>query len=398
MTDRPAFEPPAMGEPYLLTPGPLTTTLSVKQAMLRDWGSWDGDFRAMTAELRARLVGLLGPGAEPYTCVPMQGSGSYLVEAMLGTLVPRDGHALVLANGAYGQRAARTLRQMGRASTLIDKGDYLPPRGAEVAAALAADPSITHVVAIHCETSSGILNPLAEIAEATAAAGRRLLIDSMSAFGAVAVDPREIAFDALVSSANKCIEGVPGFGFLLVRRDVLEAAAGNAVSLSLDAHAQWAEMERSGQWRFTPPTHAVAAFLQALREHEAEGGVAARGARYGANRDRLVAGMREIGFQTLLTDAWLSPIITTFFCPEDRAFRFAEFYDRMKARGFILYPGKLTVVDSFRVGTIGHIDTGVIDRVLAAVAETLEEMQVRSAAPPAAALAERARLIVEAEV
>lgn len=396
MTDRPAFEPPAMGEPYLLTPGPLTTTLSVKQAMLRDWGSWDGDFRAMTAELRARLVALLGEGAGPYTCVPMQGSGSYLVEAMLGTLVPRDGHALVLANGAYGQRAARTLRQMGRACTLTDKGDYLPPRGAEVAAALAAEPSITHVVAIHCETSSGILNPMAEIAQATAAAGRRLLIDSMSAFGAVAVDPQEIAFDAVVSSANKCIEGVPGFGFLLVRRAVLEAAAGRAVSLSLDAHAQWAEMERSGQWRFTPPTHAVAAFLQALREYEAEGGVLARGTRYAANRDRLVAGMRALGFETLLTDAWLSPIITTFFCPEDRAFRFPEFYDRMKARGFILYPGKLTVVESFRVGTIGHIDTGVIDRVLEAVAETLQDMQVRSAAPPAAALAERARLIAEA--
>jgi len=391
----PVIEPPRMGEPWLLTPGPLTTSFAVKQAMLRDLGSWDSDFRAMTADIRARLVAMLGPGGADYECVPMQGSGSYCVEAMLGTLVPHEGCALVLANGAYGQRAARMLATMGRAYRVLDKGDYLPPRGAEVAAILARDPAITHVVAIHCETSSGILNPLTEIAEATRAAGRRLLIDTMSAFGAVPVLPGEIAFDAAVSSANKCIEGVPGFGFLFCRREVIEAAAGNAHSLSLDAHAQWVEMKRSGQWRFTPPTHAVAAFLRALEEHAAEGGVAARGARYAANRDRLVAGMRRLGFETLLADEWLSPVITTFFCPADPAFAFADFHDRMKARGFILYPGKLTVVDSFRIGTIGRLDTGVIDSAVAAVADTLADMGVASAAPPRAALNERARFLRE---
>ncbi len=385
----PPFEDPRLGEPWLLTPGPLSTSYSVKAAMLRDWGSWDGDFRAMTASLRRRLLALLGIGAGDYACVPMQGSGSYCVEAMLGTFVPRDGKALVLANGAYGLRAAKTLGQMGRACRLLDKGDYLPPRGSEIAAILAEDPAITHVVAIHCETSSGILNPLAEIAAAVEAAGRRLLIDSMSAFGAVPVEPSAIRFDALVSSANKCIEGVPGFGFVLAKTDVLAAAQGNAHSLSLDIHAQWAEMERSGQWRFTPPTHAVAAFLTALDEFEAEGGVAARGARYANNRDHLIAGMRALGFETLLADRWLSPIITTFFCPADPAFRFADFYERMKQRGFILYPGKLTVVESFRVGTIGRFDAAVVDRVVAAVAAVLKEMGVASAAPPAGALAER---------
>ncbi len=389
------IEPPRMGEPWLLTPGPLSTSYAVKAAMLTDWGSWDADFRDMTAQMRAMLVDLLGPGGEAYTCVPMQGSGSYCVEAMLGTLVPRDGHALVLANGAYGQRAARQMAQMGRACTVLDKGDYLPPRGAEVTALLAADPTITHVVAIHCETSSGILNPLAEIAKATERAGRRLLIDSMSAFGAVPVMPSEIAFDAVVSSANKCIEGVPGFGFVLAGREVLAAAQGRAHSVSLDVHAQWAELERSGQWRYTPPTHAVAAFLQALHEHADEGGVAARGARYAANRNRLVGGMRQQGFETLLADEWLSPVITTFFCPADPAFAFADFYDRMKARGFILYPGKLTVVDSFRVGTIGRFDTTVIDQVLTATAQSLHDMGVASAAPPAAALAERAKFLSE---
>ncbi|MGF1660447.1 MAG: 2-aminoethylphosphonate--pyruvate transaminase [Rubrimonas sp.] len=386
------IEAPRLGEPWLLTPGPLSTSYSVKEAMLRDWGSWDGDFRAMTAELRERLVSLLGPGGEDFACVPMQGSGTYCVEAMLGTLIPREGRALVLANGAYGLRAARTLAQMGREVAVIDKGDYLPPRGAEVAAALDADPAITHVVAIHCETSSGILNPIAEVAEAVAAAGRKLLIDSMSAFGAVPLSPAEIEFEAVVSSANKCIEGVPGFGFLLARSAALERAAGVAVSLSLDAHAQWAEFERSGQWRFTPPTHAVAAFLQALREHEAEGGVAARGARYAANRDALVAGMRALGFETLLDDRWLSPIITTFFSPADPAFRFAEFYDRMKARGFILYPGKLTQVESFRMGTIGRLDAEVMREAVAAAGETLAEMGVASAAPARDVLAERVRL------
>ncbi len=388
-------EPPRLGEPWLLTPGPLSTAYSVKEAMLRDWGSWDGDFRAMTAELRARLVGLLGAGGEDFTCVPMQGSGTFCVEAMLGTLIPRQGRALVLANGAYGLRAARILTQMGRAVALIDKGDHLPPRGAEVAAALEADPGITHVVAIHCETSSGILNPIAEIAEATAAAGRKLLIDSMSAFGAVPLSPAEIAFEAVVSSANKCIEGVPGFGFLLARRAAIAQAEGVAVSLSLDAHAQWAEMERSGQWRFTPPTHAVAAFLQALREHEAEGGVAGRGARYAANRDALVSGMRALGFETLLSDRWQSPIITTFLSPADPAFRFADFYDRMKARGFILYPGKLTQAESFRMGAIGRLDADVMRAAVAAAAETLSEMGVASAAPAPETLAERDRLAQE---
>ncbi|MAQ82448.1 MAG: 2-aminoethylphosphonate--pyruvate transaminase [Maritimibacter sp.] len=385
----PTFEPPRKGEPYLLTPGPLTTSYEVKEAMLRDWGSWDGDFRAMTAELRARLVAMLGEGSDAFTCVPMQGSGSFSVEAMLGTLVPKHGKALVLANGAYGQRAADSLRYAGRAVEVLDKGDYLPPRGPEIAAILAADPAITHVVAIHCETSSGILNPIPEIAQAVEAAGRALLIDSMSAFGAIPLPPTQIRYQAIVSSANKCIEGVPGFGFVLVRTDALEAAKGNAHSLALDLYAQWATMEKTGQWRYTPPTHAVAAFLTALHAHEAEGGVPARGARYAANRDTLVAGMRGLGFETLLEDRWLSPIITTFFCPADPAFAFQPFYDGMKARGFIIYPGKLTQVDSFRLGHIGRMESAVMTRVVQAVAETLADMGVTDATPPAAALEER---------
>ena len=346
----------------------------------------------MTADLRRRLLAMIGDGKGEYDCVPIQGSGSFCVEAMLGSFVPKDGKVLVLANGAYGLRAAQTMQVLGRAYTLIDKGDYLPPRGHEVAAAIDADPAITHVIAIHCETSSGILNPIAEISEAVYAKGRKLLIDSMSAFGALPLEVGQIRYDAMVSSANKCIEGVPGFGFVIARTAELEAAKGRSHSLALDVHAQWATMEKTGQWRYTPPTHVVAAFIEALKLHEAEGGVAARGARYTRNRDVMVAGMRDLGFETLLSDHWLSPIIVTFFCPADKNFVFERFYELMKSKGFIIYPGKLTVVDSFRVGCIGHMDEAVMRAVVEAARQCLAEMGVAVATPPVAALDERSKL------
>ena len=386
------IDPPRLGEPYLLTPGPLTTSFAVKEAMLRDWGSWDDDFRAMTREMRTRLLALLGKGADEFDCVPMQGSGSFAVEAMLGSFIPRDGKVLVLANGAYGQRSVQTLAYLGRDHVVLDKGDYLPPRGDEVAKILADDPLISHVVAVHCETSSGILNPVEEISEVTYAAGRKLLIDSMSAFGAIPLEVAQVRYEAMVSSANKCIEGVPGFGFVIARNSELEAARGNSHSLSLDVHAQWAHMNKTGQWRFTPPTHVVAAFLEALRGHGAEGGVAGRGARYARNRDVIVEGMRGLGFETLLKDRWLSPIIVTFFCPADENFVFERFYQLMKAKGFIIYPGKLTIVGSFRIGCIGQMDEHVMRQVVSAAKQSLDEMGVASAAPPALALEERAKL------
>jgi len=381
-----------MGEPYLLTPGPLTTSAKVKQAMLKDWGSWDEEFRALTREMRTSLLALTGDENDILDCVPMQGSGSFSVEAMLGSFVPRDGKVLVLSNGAYGQRIAQTLVYLNRDHTVIDKGDYMPPRGDEVTEALIADPSISHVVIVHCETSSGILNPVKEISDAVYAQGRKLLVDSMSAFGAVPLDIKEVRYEAMVSSANKCIEGVPGFGFIIARKDELEAAKGRSHSLCLDVHAQWAHMNKTGQWRFTPPTHVVVAFMEALRAHAAEGGVAGRGARYTKNRDVVVKGLRGLGFETLLKDRWISPIIVTFFCPEDPKFSFEQFYDLMKAKGFIIYPGKLTVVASFRIGCIGQMDEHVMRGVVNAAKETLAEMGVATATPPQKALIERAKL------
>lgn len=382
---------PALGEPFLLTPGPLTTSSKTKRAMLKDLGSWDADFKAITLEVRSRLVAMLGEGSEEFDCVPMQGSGTFAVEAMLGSFIPRNGKVLVLVNGAYGQRTARTMTYLQREFVVLDKGDYLPPRGEEIGQILANDDTITHVVAVHCETSSGILNPIEEISKATYGAGRKLLIDSMSAFGAVPLEVAQVRYEAMVSSANKCIEGVPGFGFIIARKNEIEATKGNSHSLSLDVHSQWDHMNKTGQWRFTPPTHVVAAFLEALGAHEAEGGVAGRGGRYTRNRNVMVAGMRELGFQSLLQDRWQSPIIVTFFCPQDPNFIFERFYQLMKQKGFIIYPGKLTVVDSFRIGCIGQMDEHIMREVVEAARDCLRELGVADAAPPTKALQERAK-------
>jgi len=374
---------PAQGEPFLLTPGPLTTSLATKQAMLRDWGSWDGEFNQVTAEIRRELVAMAGVADDSYVCVPLQGSGTFAVEAALAAAVPRDGKALVLMNGAYGKRARQTLDYLGRAHVSLDKGDYLPPQPEEVDQLLRDNPDITTVFLVHCETSSGILNPLREIAEVVKRHDKLLMVDAMSSFGAVPLTVDAIPFDVLVSSANKCIEGIPGFGFVIARRDLLEASKGRFHSLSLDLFEQWQYMERSGQWRFTPPTHSVVAFRSALEQHRAEGGVAGRLARYTRNRDVLVAGMRAMGFRTLLEDRWLSPIITTFFCPEHPNFAFKRFYDELKQRQFIIYPGKLTLAESFRVGHIGQIDEGIVHQLLRAIAETLAVMQVDIRRPAA---------------
>ncbi|GEK46749.1 2-aminoethylphosphonate--pyruvate transaminase [Bisbaumannia pacifica] len=372
----------AMTDPYLLTPGPLTTSATVKAAMRRDWGSWDSDFNAMTAEICRRLLAHAN-ARDSHACVPLQGSGTFAVEAALGTLIDPARTTLVLSNGAYGKRLAALLERMGRPFEVLDSGDTAPPSPRAVAERLKANPAIGYVAVIHCETSSGILNPLAAIAEAVAAEGRELIVDSMSAFGAVPVDARRTPFLALVSSANKCFEGVPGFGFVIARRDALAAASGRCHSLSLDLHDQWRYLERTGQWRYTPPTHVVAAFRQALDEHDAEGGVAGRLARYTANRDALVAGMRRRGFATLLEDRWLSPIITTFLSPAHPGFDFPRFYAELKARGFIIYPGKLTEVESFRIGSIGRLDVAVIARLLEAVDAALATLGVDDCRPAA---------------
>ena len=371
-------------EPWLLTPGPLTTSATVKRAMLRDWGSRDGDFIALTARVRARLVELAG-GAGSHVAVPLQGSGTFVVEAMLGTLVPKGGKLLVLVNGAYGRRMVGMAGYHGRAAVALETPEDQPNDPDALDRALARDPEISHVAAVQCETTSGILNPIERIAEVTARHGRRLLIDAMSAFGALPLDARRVTFDGLAASANKCLEGIPGVGFAIVRRSALEDAAGNAPALSLDLHDQWTSMERNGQWRFTPPTHVLAAFDRALDEHAAEGGIAGRAARYRENCRLLVAGMRALGFATLLPDHLQAPIIVTFRMPADPRFVFEDFYERLRAKGYVIYPGKLTVAPSFRIGCIGRLGSAEMQGALAAIRATLAEMDVASGKPAAAA-------------
>ncbi|MDR7535025.1 MAG: 2-aminoethylphosphonate--pyruvate transaminase [Armatimonadota bacterium] len=362
--------------PVLLTPGPLTTSRTVREAMLRDWGSRDAAFVAMTARVRRRLVELAG-GEGTHEAVLLQGSGTFGVEAMLGTFVPRDGKVLVLANGAYGRRMVQICRVLGRAHAVLEWAEDQAVDPQVAAAALATDAAVTHVAVVYSETTSGIVNPLAEVADVVAAAGRRLLVDAMSAFGALPCDTRTMPYDALVSSPNKCLEGVPGATFVIARRTALETAAGNAPSVVLDLADQWRFMEETGQWRFTPPTHVLAALDRALEEHAAEGGSPARLARYRRNCQVLMEGMRALGFRTLLPDALQGPVIVTFLVPSDPRFDFQALYDRLARRGYLIYPGKLTRVDSFRIGCIGRIDEGHIRRALAAIRAVLEELGVQ---------------------
>jgi 2-aminoethylphosphonate-pyruvate transaminase len=377
MTSAPT--PTISHEPWLLTPGPLTTSLTVKQAMLHDWGSRDTAFIAINRRMRDRLVDLAG-GVGTHVCVPLQGSGTFAVEAMLGCFVPPKGKLLILINGAYGKRMARICDYYKRSYAILEWAEDKPVDPAAVEKALAGDPTISHVVVVHCETTSGVLNPVAEVAAVVAKAGRRLLIDAMSAFGAIALDAREVAFDALAASSNKCLEGVPGLGFVICRKEALDACKGNSPSLSLDLFDQFNALEKTGQWRFTPPIHCIVAFDRAIQEHEAEGGVAGRGGRYRNNCRILVEGMRKLGFETLLPDRLQAPIIVTFHMPADPKFVFETFYDKLRQRGFVIYPGKLTVADSFRIGCIGRLGEAEMKGALEAVKAVMGELGVASGA------------------
>jgi 2-aminoethylphosphonate-pyruvate transaminase len=368
--------PPAQtpdGDAWLLTPGPLTTSTPVKRAMLRDLGSRDQAFIALTQRVREGLSRVAG-GTSAHACVPLQGSGTFAVEAMLGTLLPRTGALLNLVNGAYGRRVGRICALLGRRCVDIIGPEDTPIDPRRVDDALATDASITHVHLVHCETTSGILNPLPEIAESVARRGRALFVDAMSAFGALPVDMGMPAMHAIAASSNKCLEGVPGISFVIARSDAVAAAGGNSHSLSLDLHDQWQGLERNGQWRFTPPVQCLLALDQALRELEAEGGPPGRLHRYRRNCALLREGMAAMGFRPFLDAAVQAPIIVTFRMPADPAFRFDALYDGLRRRGFVIYPGKLTGQDTFRIGCIGRIDETVIRGLLGAVRETLVEM------------------------
>jgi 2-aminoethylphosphonate-pyruvate transaminase len=363
----------------LLTPGPLTTTLRTKLAMLKDWGSWDADFNAITARLRGRLLDIVD-GHDTHVVVPLQGSGTFSVEAAVATLVPRDGHVLVPDNGAYCKRAGKLTQMMGRKASVLPFAEDQPVSAAAVDERLKTDPSITHVVLIHCETGTGVENPLAAVAAVCRNHGKGLIVDAMSSFAALPINARELQFDALIAASGKCLEGVPGMGFVFIRKAVLDACAGNSQSLAMDLHDQHQYMAKTGQWRFTPPTHVMVALDEAVAQFVEEGGQPARLARYTDNCRTLVDGMARLSFKPFLKPSVQAPIIVTFHAPAHPTYDFKRFYEGAKRRGFILYPGKLTEVETFRVGCIGAIGRNEMQQAVNAVAETLQEMGIPAGA------------------
>ncbi|AIU28071.1 2-aminoethylphosphonate--pyruvate transaminase [Pandoraea pnomenusa] len=367
-------------EPILLTPGPLTTSPATRQAMLRDWGSWDAQFNRITASLCRDLVDVVH-GGDDYVCVPLQGSGTFSVEAAIGTLTPRGARILVPDNGAYCQRILKICRYLGRDAIALPIPEDAAASAAAIDDALTRDPSITHVAQVHLETGAGVLNPLADIARVCEKHGRGLIVDAMSSFGAVEIDARSMPFDALVAASGKCLEGVPGMGFVIAKRSVLEASAGNSHSLAMDLHDQYVYMRKTTQWRFTPPTHVVAALRAAVDQFLVEGGQPVRGERYRKNCRTLVEGMATLGFRPFLAPEVQAPVIVTFHAPADSKYDFKAFYAAVRERGYILYPGKLTQLETFRVGCIGAIDENEMRNVVTAIAQSLASLGIRQVAP-----------------
>lgn len=367
---------PQSADRLLLTPGPLTTSMTVKQAMLRDLGSRDEEFIGIVRAIRRDLVRLAGGAEECCTAVPMPGSGTYGLEAVAASVIAPDGALLVASNGAYGRRMAHIARVLGIRTEELTWPEDEAVSAETVAAALDADPALTHVAVVHCETTSGLVNPITELGRVVAEKGRTFIVDAMSSFGAVPIDMERDAIGYLISSANKCVEGVPGFCFVIARLERLLSTEGYARSVSLDLLEQHRVLEATGQFRFTPPTHALLAFRQALHELEAEGGPEARGARYAANHAALVAGMRRLGFREYLRPELQSPVITTFHCPKDPAFTFEEFHALLREAGYVIYPGKVGDADCFRIGTIGRVSPADILCFLDAVRRALQTMAV----------------------
>jgi len=368
-----------MPDPLLFTPGPLTTSAGVKAAMQHDLGSRSPEFVDLVARIRAELLEIAGVSQETgYEAVLMQGSGTFALEAVLSSVIPPEGRLLVLANGAYGERMLQIAERLKIATAIQRWPENESPDPETVRRLLAEEPGPTHVAIVHLETTTGILNPIDEIEKIVRGDGCQFIVDAMSSFGGVPIDLAALPADYVISSANKCLEGVPGFSYVVARREALESTLGYARSVSLDLLAQWHGLERDGQFRFTPPTHALLAFAQALKEFREEGGIAGRARRYRANRDVLLPGMRRLGFREYLAPERQSDIITSFRYPEDPAFDFAEFYRLLSDRGMIIYPGKVSSADCFRIGTIGRISPDDVKALIAEMARVLDQMGVKT--------------------
>ncbi|MDR9828966.1 2-aminoethylphosphonate--pyruvate transaminase [Vibrio sp. FNV 38] len=359
-------------EYLLLTPGPLSTSQTVREAMLKDWCTWDDDYNLDVVQVIRSKLTALATKQSGYTSVLMQGSGTASVEATIGSAVGQQDKLLVIDNGAYGARIAQIAAYLNIDFHVIAPGETSQPSLNDVEVALVSDPAITHVAIVHCETTTGMLNPIEEFASLAKSHGKLVILDAMSSFGGIPFDIADLGIDYMISSANKCIQGVPGFGFVIAKQSELEKCKGKARSLSLDLYDQWHCMEENnGKWRFTSPTHTVRAFHQALIELEQEGGIEARYDRYRTNQTTLVAGMRSLGFEPLLNEQLHSPIITSFYSPTHSDYQFKAFYMRLKELGFVIYPGKVSNANCFRIGNIGDVFPADIQRLISAVEKAM---------------------------
>ena len=364
----------------LLTPGPLTTTRTVRESMMQEYSTWDVDYNGIVQSIRTRLVELATSDAanpDTHTAVLMPGSGTFTVESVVGSVIPSDGKLLVLNNGAYGARITTIARMLKVDTVELGQAEIEPTDLGQVEQMLADDPAITHVAMVHCETTTGMLNPVEAVGEIVRRLGRVFILDAMSSFGGIPMSMELTGAHYLISSANKCIQGVPGFGFVVADRAMLEATEGWSRSHSLDLFDQWREMETNGgKWRFTSPTHVVSAFARALDELKEEGGIEARHTRYVANQKTMVKGMRALGFRTLLGDDLQSPIITSFYYPDDAEFEFQKFYDALKSRGFVIYPGKVSHAQCFRIGSIGDVQPEDMTGLVGRISEVIDELGI----------------------
>ena len=365
----------------LLTPGPLSTTRTVRESMMQEYSTWDVDYNGIVQSIRTRLVELATSDAanpDTHTAVLMPGSGTFTVESVVGSVIPSDGKLLVLNNGAYGARITTIARMLRIEAVELGQAEIEPTDLGQVEQMLAGDPEITHVAMVHCETTTGMLNPVEAVGEIVRRLGRVFILDAMSSFGGIPMSMELTGAHYLISSANKCIQGVPGFGFVVADRAMLEATEGWSRSHSLDLFDQWREMETNGgKWRFTSPTHVVSAFARALDELKDEGGIEARHTRYVANQKTMVKGMRALGFRTLLGDDLQSPIITSFYYPDSAEFEFQKFYDALKSRGFVIYPGKVSHAQCFRIGSIGDVQPEDMTGLVGRISEVIDELGVR---------------------
>lgn len=346
----------------LLTPGPLTTTDSVKAAMLVDHCTWDDDYKVITKRIIKNLLELANVSEAAYTAVLMQGSGTFGVESVLTSSVGALDRLLILTNGVYGLRMAEIAQHAQLPYDVLEFPYNRVPDAQVVAEFLDSHPSITHLAMVHCETTTGILNDIQAISQVAKARQLTFIVDAMSSFGGIPIDVADLNIDFLISSANKCIQGVPGFSFIIAKQEAILATKGKATSLSLDLYEQWETMSKDGKWRFTSPTHVVIAFEQALQELAKEGGVVARNSRYQANMTKLLTLFKANGLLAYIPEENQSPIIATFELPSQKI-DFKEMYKFVKSEGYAIYPGKLLDLNTFRVGVIGEIYQADIERV-----------------------------------